>query len=105
MRSTVTNFKKKIGKNSTRLLLILFVGLVLTACKLEPLQIDPCAVIPEAMWPANIPTCHAVPLNQPDKPEYDRSVIGSDICVTADDYAKLQKFTREVLRRCGDRCQ
>lgn len=75
------------------------------ACDLEPLQIDPCAILPD------LKTCHAVPINQPDKPEYDRLIEPGNVCLIPDEYAKAQKFSREVLRRCkalkqacGDRC-
>lgn len=73
---------------------------MLAGCKLKPLKIDPCAV-----WPDDISMCHAVPLNQPGKPEYDREIAPMDICVTPDEYAEIQKSYRELLRRCGDRCE
>ncbi len=94
--------RRMSARNSTRLLLILSVTPALAACKLPPLKIDPCAVWADE---ADRLECHAVPLNQPEKPEYDRLVIPSDICVTADDYAALQKHYREAIRLCGDRCK
>lgn len=74
----------------------------MVACKLEPLKIDPCAVVSEF---TSITICHAVPINQPGKEEYDREIELGDICVTPDDYAKLQKSYRELMRLCGDRCK
>ena len=80
--------------------MILFVGSILTAgCKIDPLKVDPCAILPE------LSSCYAVPLNQPDKPEYERPLNAGDICVTADDYAKIQAYNREVLRRCASNCE
>lgn len=79
------------------LLAILF-GTALQGCKLEPLQVDPCVVYPDKV------SCIAFPLNQPGKAEYDRPIEGTNVCVTADEYAKVQKFYRDVLERCGDRC-
>jgi hypothetical protein len=52
----------------------------------------------------DLKTCYAVPINQPDKKEYEREIQPGDICVTPDEYAELQKNFRELLRRCGDRC-
>ena len=69
-------------------------------CKLTPLKIDPCMV-----WPDDITQCHAVPLNQPDRSEYDRFIKPMDVCVTANEYARTQKAYRELFKRCGDRCQ
>lgn len=72
---------------------------ILAACNLKPLTIDPCAILPD------LKTCHAVPLNNPSKPEYDRLISASDICVTDDEYAALQKAYRTLLRRCGNSCK
>lgn len=57
------------------------------------------------VWSTYPLQCHAVPLNQPGKEEYDRPVNVSDVVVTADEYAEIQKSYREIMRRCGDRCQ
>lgn len=80
-----------------RFVILSLTGL-LAACNMQPLQIDPCAILPD------MKTCYAVPLNQPGKPEYERPLNASDICVTSDEYAKLQKYSDEVLRRCGKKC-
>lgn len=80
-------------------LLVLFFALITAACNLAPLKIDPCGIMPD------LKSCYAVPINQPDKPEYERSLQFGDICVTAEEYSELQKHYREVLRRCGDRCK
>jgi hypothetical protein len=87
-------------KNSAILLLIFFAVLMVAGCKLTPLKIDPCAV-----WPDDISNCYAVPLNQAGKLPYDRKINPGDICVTSDEYAKIQKSYREILKRCGDRCK
>jgi hypothetical protein len=50
-------------------------------------------------------SCYAVPLNQPEKEEYERPIQAGDICVTPDEYAAIQKSYRELLKRCGDRCK
>lgn len=71
----------------------------LQGCRLEPLKVDPCVIYPD------LKSCFAVPLNQPGKPEYDRPLNPSDVCLTADEYVKLQQFSRDVLERCGDRCE
>jgi hypothetical protein len=55
--------------------------------------------------PDNPQWAHCVPLNQPDKPEYDRPVQPGDIIVTPDEYAAIQKQYRELLRLCADRCE
>lgn len=88
------------ARNSTKLSLILFAVLGVAGCKLTPLKIDPCAV-----WSTYPLQCHAVPINQPGKEEYERPLNLGDICVTSDEYAELQKSYREIMRRCGDRCQ
>jgi hypothetical protein len=75
------------------------VTLLLAGCNLTPLKIDPCTIMPE------LATCYAVPLNQPEKPEYERPLNPGDICVTSDEYAAIQKSYRELLKRCGDRCK
>lgn len=80
--------------------MILSVVTLLTACKLDPLQIDPCSVFFDNSF-----ECHAVPINQPGKPQYDRSLNNGDICVTSDEYAALQKSFREIMRHCGENCQ
>ncbi len=72
----------------------------MVGCKVPPLKIDPCAIYNDGSG-----LCHAVPLNQPDKAEYDRPVMAGDIAVTSDEYAALQKSYRELMRQCGDRCQ
>lgn len=72
---------------------------MLAGCKLEPLQIDPCAIMPE------LQTCYAIPLNQTGKPEYERPIAAGDICVGPDEYAKIQKSYREMMRLCGSRCK
>jgi hypothetical protein len=80
---------------------LILLSMVLTAgCRsFEQLAIDPCSIMPEM----NI--CYAVPLNQPGKQEYERPLNVGDICVTQDEYAKIQKHYRELMKRCGDRCQ
>ncbi len=70
----------------------------MAGCKLDHLKIDPCAI-----W-GEFSMCHAVPLNQPEKPEYDRPLNDGDICVTSDEYAALQKSFREIMKRCGAEC-
>ena len=86
---------------------ILFVAL-LAACShapIEPLKIDPCVVVPTVQLGANlmskpeIRTCRAVPLNQPEKSDYDREIKGSDIVLTASEYAELIKKLHEYARR------
>ncbi len=72
----------------------------MVACSVDPIKIDPCAV-----YVADPYKCHAVPINQPGKPDYDRYLNPGDICVTSDEYADLQKAYREILRRCGDNCK
>lgn len=89
-------------RNLIRLLGTLLGTLTLAGCKLEPLKIDPCAVVSEF---TSIVICHAIPLNQPGKTEYDREIEYGDICVTPEDYAKIQKSYREIMRLCGDRCK
>ncbi len=73
----------------------------MAGCKLKPLAIDPCAVWVDEL----VITCHAIPLNQSEKPEYERDIKDGDVCVTGEEYAALQKQFREVMRRCGDECQ
>lgn len=90
------------GRSLRSLFLISFAAITLQGCKLEPLKIDPCGVYVE---PNGVAFCHAVPLNQPGKLEYEREVKNADICVTSDEYAELQKSYRELFRRCGDRCK
>jgi hypothetical protein len=81
--------------------LILSAAVLLAGCKLEPLKIDPCALLPETE------TCYAVPINQPGRQEYVRPLNHNppDICVTSDEYARTQKAYRELMRLCGDRCK
>jgi hypothetical protein len=50
-------------------------------------------------------TCYAVPINQPEKPEYERPLVAGDICVSPEEYAEIQKSYRELLKRCGDKCK
>jgi hypothetical protein len=50
-------------------------------------------------------SCHAVPLDQPDKANYDRFIGALDVCFTVDEYSQIQKSWRELLERCGDRCK
>lgn len=84
---------------------ILFVTLLIVAgCKLDPLKIDPCTVLPKALWGED-PMCFAVPLNQDGKPEYDRAINPGDICVTPSEYQALQNSYREILKRCAERCE
>ncbi len=85
-------------KNSMTLFLVSSVATAAVGCKVVPPKVDPCAILPDLLW------CHATPINQPDKPAYDRPVEEGDICVTPDEYAALQKFLREIKRQCGDRC-
>ena len=80
--------------------LIFFVVVLTAGCSLEPLKIDPCAV-----YIADPYKCHAVPLHQPGKEEYDRDINPGDICVSSDEYAALQKSYRELRRRCGEKCE
>jgi type IV pilus biogenesis protein CpaD/CtpE len=75
------------------------VAVLLQGCKTPQLEVDPCGVYPDDRT-----TCHAVPLNE-EKPEYDRPIMGGDICVTLDEYAKIQKYYRDMMKRCGDRCK
>lgn len=97
--------------------LILFVAL-LAACShapVEPMKIDPCVVIPTIELKAGdhqLPitsrpdlSCRAVPLNQPEKADYDRELKGSDVCLTASDYATLIKKLHEYADRCGEKCR
>ncbi len=72
----------------------------MVGCKLDPLKIDPCSVYSDPLFPL----CYAVPLNSQKQP-YDRKVQSGDICVTSDEYAEIQKSYREILKRCGDKCQ
>lgn len=65
----------------------------------KQLLVDPCTVLPEP-----VSRCLATPLNQPSKPSYERDVIPSDVVFSADDYSKIQKFMRNIIRECGDRC-
>ena len=74
--------------------------LLMVGCKLTPLEIDPCGVYPD-----DLSECHAIPINQPDKKEYDRKIQPGDICVTYPEYGKLQKSYRDILDKCGDRCE
>ena len=91
-------------KNSKLLFVSLSAAVLLTVgCKLTPLKIDPCAVYPPD--PSDTLYCRAVPINQPEKPEYDRTVNPGDICVSSDEYGELQKSYRDLMRRCGDRCK
>lgn len=81
--------------------LVSFVAVLLVGgCSLTPLQIDPCVI-----WPDDLSMCRAIPLNQPEKPDYDRKLNHGDVCVTQDEYAKLQKSFREIMRRCGEKCR
>ena len=82
-----------------RFVSLLTVTILLAGCNLAPLKIDPCTILP------GLTTCYAVPLNQPEKPEYERPLQGGDVCVTPDEYAAIQKSYRELPRRCGDRCK
>lgn len=88
-------------KNLKKLFVSLSLVVLTAGCKLKPLKIDPCGAYPHPLFPL----CLAVPLNQPQKPEYDREIKPSDICVTSDEYAQIQKYTRELIERCGDKCQ
>lgn len=46
-----------------------------------------------------------VPLNNPKKPEYERAPKETDVFVTADEYSRIQKYMRDMLRRCGSKCK
>lgn len=87
-----------------RYVILCAILLITAGCKLEPLKIDPCTVLPKSLWGED-PTCFAVPLNQPDKPEYDRVVIPGDICVSSTEYQALQNSYREILDRCAEKCK
>lgn len=80
---------------------ILLVSLSLLAgCEtFQKLKIDPCAILPD------MKTCFAVPINQPEKPEYERSLESGDICVTPEEYVALAENYKEALRRCGKNCK
>ena len=70
-----------------------------SSASIKPLEINPCSVLP------GINTCQAVPINQYLKPEYERIIMQGDICLTPDDYSKLKSQYREIMIRCGDKCQ
>lgn len=76
---------------------ILCALLVAPACNtLSPLHVDPCMVIPD-----EIRKCRAIPLNQPDKLEYDRFIGPYDVCFTIEEYAEVQKYNRHLESKCG----
>jgi len=77
----------------------LFVLVLLAGCKLDPIKIDPCSILPGGI------DCYAIPLNQPDKEEYERPLNLGDVCVTSDEYAQLQKHFNRLMQKCGDRCK
>lgn len=87
----------------------LFGTLILTAlaaCSTTPvipvgrLAIEPCVIMP------GLTDCHVIPLNKPELPDgYDRDVRAGDICLSGADYSIQQAHIKEILRRCGDRCQ
>ena len=87
--------QKKTVRNLGRLLLSFFVVATAGCSTLSPLQVDPCAVTPL------FDTCHAVPLNQPGIEPYDRVIEKGDICFTPEDYARIQKSYRQLVRQCG----
>jgi len=77
----------------------ILLAMTLTAgCRLAPLEIDPCTIMPE------VETCYAIPLNQSGKQEYERPLRPGDVCVTSEEYAEIQKRFRELLERCGEKC-
>lgn len=96
----MVNLSQKIkGLGLIRLLLI-FLSLILISCKNRELKITPCAVIP-----GDTLLCHAVPLNQPEVRSYDRILEAGDICLSAKDYAEVQKAIRALYIQCGDSCR
>ncbi len=96
------NSRPSSERNSTLASLAFCALLLLAGCSLPDIKVDPCQVLPPE---EGVPTsAHCIPINQPEKPEYDRPVNPGDVVVTADEWAKIQKYVREILRRCGDRC-
>lgn len=81
-------------------LLLILCALILVGCKLTPLKVDPCFTMPDSPG-----RCYAIPINQKSKPAYERALNLGDVCVTMDEYATMQKSYRELMRKCGDRCQ
>lgn len=72
-------------RNLTRLLLISLA--TLGACNTAgKLTVDPCVV-----WPDDPTQCHGVRLGQPEKTGYDRTVKPLDVCVSIDEWARIQK--------------
>lgn len=91
---------------SRALSLISCAALTAGCSSIDPPKIDPC----QAFWEVSegkppFLDAHCVPLNQPGKPEYDRPIAAEDVCVKSEEYAALQKFMRDVIRECGDRCK
>jgi hypothetical protein len=76
----------------------------LVGCRDDALKIDPCAVLPYDIRIYSV-NCQAVPLNQPDKKEYERTVAPGDICISPAEYALTKKFYLNLIKKCGDKCQ
>jgi hypothetical protein len=82
-----------------RFVILFAASFLLIGCKpFKAIKVDPCGVLPDGK------TLYCVPVNQPDKPEYERPIMPGDVCVTPDEYARVLKYHREILRRCGEKC-
>jgi hypothetical protein len=56
----------------------------------EPLKYTPCVVLRD-----DSNECRAVPVNQPEKQDFDRKLKSSDVCLPAADYVELQRRAKK----------
>ena len=71
----------------------------MVSCKAPEVIVDPCTILP------GLTDCFAVPINQPEKPEYERPIVPGDVCFSPEDYARLAEYNDDILRRCGKNCR
>lgn len=82
-----------------RFVILAIFSIAIASCRAPELKVDPCTILPD------LQTCFAVPINQMEKPEYERPIVAGDVCFSPEDYARLAEYNDELLRRCGKNCR